>query len=176
MNEEIWRDIVGYEGRYQVSNMGRIRSLPVKAKTGKYKGGILVLMKDGCGYSCVNLSRKMYKVHRLVAMAFIPNENNYPCVNHRDENKQNNAVDNLEWCSYKYNSNYGTRNKRISENTHKKRKITQYDLSGNFIKTWDSISEASKHYGVETTTICGCCAGRQHTSCGFVWRYANDEF
>ena len=168
---EIWKDIAGYEGRYQVSNFGRVKSLPGKSSTNAYKGGVLVLMKDACGYLTVNLSRKMYSVHRLVAMAFIDNPNGYPCVNHKDENKANNSVENLEWCTYKYNSNYGTRNKRISENGG--RKIAQYSLNGELIKTWNSAAEAARHYKVRRTTISGCCAGRQHTSCGFVWRYSD---
>lgn len=169
---ETWKDITGYEGKYQVSNFGRVRSLPIKSRTKYFSGEILVQIPDRAGYMTVNLSRKPYKVHRLVASAFIENTNNYPCVNHKDENKANNEVENLEWCSYKYNSNYGTRNKRISENAG--RKIIQYDLTGKEVKRWTSIAKAARHFGVKRTTICGCCSGRQHTSCGYVWRYADE--
>lgn len=170
---EIWKDIVGYEGKYQVSNLGNVRSLRVKSRTKYFKGSNLVLFTDKLGYVCVNLSRKSYKVHRLVAQAFIPNLNNLPCINHKDENKLNNSVSNLEWCDYSYNNNYGTRNQRISQNGG--RKIIQYDLDGNEIKRWSSIANAARYYGVKRTTICGCCAGRGKTSCGYIWRYDADE-
>lgn len=173
MNQEIWKDIAGYEGRYQVSNQGRVRSLPGKNDHQKYKGGVLILAKDKCGYMAVNLSRKSYKVHRLVAAAFINNPSGYPCVNHKDENKTNNHVENLEWCSYRYNNNYGTRNQRISDNAG--RTIIQYTLDGDKVREWSSASKAAKTYGVKRTTITGCCAGRQHTSCGYIWRYADAE-
>ena len=108
---EIWKDILGYEGLYQVSNYGRVRSL----KYGKEK--ILKQQINTDGYLHIDLyknkKRKNYNVHRLVTIAFLENPNNYPQVNHKDENKQNNHIDNLEWCDYKYNCNYGTRkNKR----------------------------------------------------------------
>ena len=116
--EEIWKDIEGYEGLYEVSSYGRVRSLGqfVNHNYGGYayrKGRIL---KPGLGskkYLSVTLSKngiqKQYSVHRLVAQAFIPNINNLPIINHKDENKLNNCVDNLEWCDYKYNVNYGNR-------------------------------------------------------------------
>lgn len=169
--EEVWKDITGYEGRYQVSNFGRVKSLPGKSSTNAYKGGVLISKKDACGYLVVGLSRKTHKVHRLVAMAFIDNPNGYPCVNHKDENKTNNSVENLEWCTYKYNNNYGTRNKRISENCG--RSIVQYTLDDVKVREWKSASRAANFYGVKRTTITGCCAGRQHTSCGYVWRYSD---
>ena len=169
---EIWKDIKGYEGFYQVSNIGRVRSLPVRSKTKYFKGDILTTFTDKAGYICVNLSRKTYKVHRLVAIAFIENPNNYKCVNHKDECKTNNKASNLEWCTHKYNNNYGTRNERISQNSG--RKVIQYGLDGSLIKVWDSISIASRYYGVKRWTICGCCAGRQKTSCGYIWRYSDE--
>lgn len=169
---EIWKDIVDYEGKYQVSNFGNIRSLPVKSKTKYFKGSNLIQFTDCCGYLCVNLSRKLYKVHRLVANAFIPNPDSLPCINHKDENKHNNRVDNLEWCTYKYNANYGTRNERISKNGG--RKIIQYDLNGIELNRWNSIESAAIYYGVKRTTICGCCAGRCNTVKGYIWRYADE--
>lgn len=171
MKEE-WKDIKGYEGIYQVSNLGKVRSLPGKSKTRCYKGKELKLTVTSIGYLSVSLSRKTYKVHRLVAETFIINKNNYPCVNHIDEDKTNNNVNNLEWCTYKQNNNHGTRNMRISQNEG--RKIIQYDLQGNMIKKWNSSAQAARHYGVKRWTISGCCAGRQHTSCGFIWRYADE--
>lgn len=111
--KRIWRDIEGFEGLYQVSNTGQIRSL----RFGKTK--ILKVMADNRGYKSLSLYKngkgKTYRVHRLVAQAFIPNPNNLPEVNHKDENKANNHVSNLEWISHKDNVNYGTRNKRTGE-------------------------------------------------------------
>lgn len=171
---EEWKDIRGYEGSYQVSNLGRVRSLSRKTKAGFRKGMILVLMIDKFGYSLVNLSRKSYKVHRLVAETFIDNPQGLKCVNHKDENKTNNCVDNLEWCSYEYNNNYGSRNMRISQNSSRKKRIVQFDLNGNAIREWESILSASKFYGVGRTCICACCNGRQKTSAGYIWGYANE--
>lgn len=111
MIEEIWKDIPEYEGLYQISNLGRVRHI------NKYKH-ILYQKVDSYGYNAVILCKngkiKYYRVHRLVGMSFIPNPNNYPFINHKDECKTNNIVDNLEWCDNKYNCNWGTRNKRIS--------------------------------------------------------------
>ncbi|RXM57212.1 NUMOD4 domain-containing protein [Clostridium tetani] len=123
MKKEIWEDIEGYEGLYQVSNLGRVKSLNYKNR------GIEKLLKqfeDSKGYLKVGLSKnkksKHLFVHRLVAKAFIPNLNNYPIINHKDENPLNNSINNLEWCTYKYNNNYGTKKERISKaNKGKKR-------------------------------------------------------
>lgn len=116
MRKEYWRPVVGYDGLYMVSNLGRVKSLNYM-HTGKEH--LLRLLKNGGGYLQVDLwncgKMKRYSVHRLVAMAFIPNPDNLPQVNHKDEDKLNNCVDNLEWCDGKYNSNYGTRNERISK-------------------------------------------------------------
>ena len=114
---EEWRYIKGYEGKYQISNYGRVKSL--KNSKGNYREKIMNPNDDTHGYLKVNLSKnnkkKTYKIHRLVAIHFIDNPNNYECVNHKDENKQNNRVENLEWCTKKYNTNYGTTQKRHSE-------------------------------------------------------------
>lgn len=114
--KEVWRDIPGYEGKYQVSNIGNVRSLHYR-NTNKAQR-LNSVINEG-GYNIVGLSKdgksKQYKVHRLVAEAFIPNPNNYPIINHKDENKTNNVVWNLEWCTYEYNNNYGTKNERASK-------------------------------------------------------------
>ena len=122
MTEEIWRPVVGYEGLYEVSNTGRVRSLDryVRCKSYRlHKGKVLSPGKDKDGYLFVVLScngkHKTIAVHKLVAQAFIPNPDDLPIINHKDEDKTNNRVDNLEWCTAKYNMNYGTRNIRIKE-------------------------------------------------------------
>ena len=119
MNEE-WRPVVGYEGLYEVSSYGRVRSLDKYDSMNRFlRGRILRLFTDGLGYLRAQLysnsKRKSFLVHRLVAQAFIPNPDNLPQVNHRDENPSNDNVDNLEWCDGKYNVNYGTRIDRIRD-------------------------------------------------------------
>jgi hypothetical protein len=120
---EIWKDVSGYEGLYQVSNLGNVKSLDrmEKLKNGairKRQGRYLSLKVDKYGYLIAVLTKnarhKDFKVHRLVAAAFIGNPNDYDQVNHKDENKKNNVVTNLEWCNAKYNTNYGTRNQRLT--------------------------------------------------------------
>ena len=108
--EEIWKDVKGYEGLYKISNFGRVWSIRRK----------LFLKPVDKPYLRVRLysidgTNKMFSVHRLVAEAFIPNPDNLPCINHKDENKMNNCIDNLEWCTAKYNSNYGTAKQRWGE-------------------------------------------------------------
>ena len=118
---EVWKDVVGYEQYYEVSNQGRVRS---KSRTvhgmneWEMEGRVLRQANSGRYwqvYLCVNGKGKSKSVHRLVAEAFIPNPDNLPEVNHKDENRYNNHIDNLEWCTHKYNVNYGTRNQRISK-------------------------------------------------------------
>lgn len=129
---EVWKPVVGYESRYLVSNMGRVFSL--------IKDKILKQIETPYGYLVVNLydgnKMKQVKVHRVVAMAFIPNPDCLPQVNHKDENKRNNNVDNLEWCTAKYNSNYGTRSERLGATLSelKTAPIGQYDIEGNLVK------------------------------------------
>ena len=198
--EEIWRDVKGYEGLYQVSNLGRIKSLERFIKTRKNKNGmngyihkqesIRIPTKDYKGYLRLNLCKegkqKPFKVHRLVAQAFIPNPNNLPQVNHKDENKENNCITNLEWCTNEYNHNYGTRNKRVAEK-QKGRKIPFEQIKNKIavlqinkdtnevIRKYDSIKEAQICCGVKThySHIGACCKGERKTAYGFKWRYAN---
>ncbi len=122
--KEIWKDIPEYEGLYQASNLGNIKVLNrivnsgIKNNKTVIRKGKLLKQRINQGYYEVALSKdnkkRFLKVHRLIAITFIPNLNNLPSINHKDENKLNNRVDNLEWCSIKYNCNYGTRNQRIS--------------------------------------------------------------
>lgn len=155
--EEIWIDINGYEGVYQVSNLGNVKSLSrdirVSDKLGGHRKKKESLLKfDVCknGYLRVNLNKdgigKHFLVHRLVAEAFLPNPQKLPQVNHKDENKTNNRVDNIEWCDAKYNSNYGERTKKSS--IAKLKPVKQYDMQGNFVQEFASLKDAWDSIGM----------------------------
>ena len=166
---EIWKPIKGYEGLYEVSNFGRIKSLNYN-HTGK--GKILKQNQIMNGYKSVMLYKdgngKNYLVHRLVAEAFLPNPNDYKEVNHKDENPQNNIVSNLEWCDRLYNVRYGTGIERRSKTQSKP--VLQYDLEGNFIKEWKSVTECGIN-GYNYGHVAECCRGERKTHKGFIWRY-----
>ena len=176
--EEIWKEIVGYDGLYQISNLGRVKSLG-NNKTKKEK--ILKSSVDGDGYLFVKLYKnrkfKSFIVHRLVAEAFIQNPNNLPQVNHKDENKQNNCVQNLEWCTVKYNVNYGTRNKRVAEkstNGKLSKPVLQIDKTTNeVIAEFPSTNEVERQLGFANTHISKCCKNKPHhnTAYGYKWKY-----
>lgn len=178
--EEIWKDIEGYEGKYQVSNLGNVRSLG-------YRNSKIVRNlqpKLNANYLFVHLRKqgvsKFPMVHRLVAKAFIPNPNNYPEVNHKDEDKHNNCVNNLEWCTRTHNITYGTIVGRIKETKKKlhrrcaEREVAQYDKLGNLISIYPSIIYASKVLGISPSCIGGCCRGTSKTYKGFIWKYGRD--
>lgn len=179
--EEQWKDIIDYEGLYQVSNLGNVKSLNYN-HTGKEQ--ILKASKTKDGYFQVPLwkngERKWSRVHRLVASHFIPNDDLFKTqINHKDENKQNNNVNNLEWCNLQYNNNYGTRNKRIAKsntnNQNRSKSVSQYSLDGTFIREWQSMSEIKRKLGYQQANICYCCKGKYKTSYGFIWKYKNDD-
>lgn len=159
--EEIWKDIKGYEGKYQVSNYGNVKSLNYH-RTGKEQLKKPTLQTNGYFYVSLCKPNKCFSIHRLVAEAFIPNPDNLPCVNHKDEVKTNNHVDNLEWCTQKYNNEYGTRLKRFRETqlkNHKlSKKVYQYTLDGELVKEFESISECGRN-GFNQGNIVSCCKG-----------------
>lgn len=166
---ENWRDIKDYEGLYQVSDDGRVWSV-IKDKN--RRGGILKATKTKGGYLQVGLSNNGVKktyIHRLVAEAFIPNPLNLTDVNHKNEDKTDNSVENLEWCDHKYNCNYGTRNKRCVEKQSKP--VLQYSLVGTFIREWSSIGDVQRQLGYCKGHISKCCLGRIKTAYGFIWKY-----
>ncbi len=183
--EEIWVDVKDYEGLYQVSNCGRIKSLERYEQCGNHlrirRERILKPIINDYGYIVVNLFKKrkitQYQVHRLVAEAFIPNPYDLPEVNHKDEDTKNNSVFNLEWCTHYYNINYGTRTKRATE-TQLNRKdssktVLQYTTDGQFVKEYPSVKEAARQNGFNFGHIASCCRGEIKTSRGYIWRYKN---
>ncbi len=192
--EEIWKDIEGYEGLYQVSNLGRVKSLERyqqnHSKLQKVEEKIKIIHIKSNGYQFVQLYKnnimKNLHIHRLVAQAFIPNPDNKPQINHIDGNKLNNNVTNLEWCTnsengkhaYKLGLNRYTKRRQdatIEANKkYKSKPIDQLDLQGNYIRTWLNAHEASRQLGIDRSTISQCCRGsrRNKTAGGYKWRFA----
>ena len=181
--KEEWRDIKGYEGLYQVSNMGRVKSLErtVIRKNGSEqhrKERILKPRKDGHGYLRVNLSngrgnKKDSKIHRLVCEAFHENPENKPCVNHIDENKTNNTASNLEWCTYKENNNHGTRLARMAK--AKSKPLAQYTPEGELVNIWQSTHEVERQLGFANGAISAVAREGRKTAYGYVWKYVEEE-
>ena len=176
--EEIWKDIKDYEGLYQVSNLGRVKSLERITRHGHlWKERLLKICYNPANYKIVILAKdgknKTRLVHRLVAEAFIPNPDNLPQINHKDENPTNSCVDNLEWCTNKYNVNYGTRNERHAAKMSKT--VYQYTLDGELIKVWQSTREIERQLGYNHGDIGSCCRHQPHykTHKGYIWDYAD---
>lgn len=171
---ELWSDIEGYEGLYQVSTYGNVRSLIDSHQNKRSVPKILKAGNNGKGYLLVYLSkdgkRKMFKVHRLVAQAFLYcKDRDSLDINHKDENPTNNRIENLEYCTRGYNINYGNRNQRVAEK--KSKQVNQLTLSGDLIKTWTSAREAGRN-GFNVGNISSCCNGKLKTHAGFKWQYA----
>lgn len=165
---EIYKDIQGYEGKYQISNLGNVYSLITNK-----------ILKPGLtldGYYQVNLYKNGVKkhlyIHRLVAQSFLDNPNNYPIINHKDENPMNNIYSNLEWCDKKYNNNYGKCKDKHAKTVSKP--INQYDLQDNFIKQWNSMKKASETLKLSRGNICLCCQGIRNKTGGYRWRYLDE--
>lgn len=172
MDDEIWVDVIGFEGLYKVSNIGRVKSVDriIKKKNGKNIftiGKLLTQHENGHGYSIVILYDKNHnhntkKVHRLVAEAFIDNPKKYQVVNHINQVRTDNRVCNLEWCSYRYNAEWSY---------SKKTMLYQYDLSGNLIKIWHSFERAAESINGNRASISACVLGKQNKYKNFVWSY-----
>jgi len=160
---ELWKDVAGYEGLYEISDAGNVR------RNGKVLNHN-VNVKNGYHsvQLCKNGVHKRVYVHRLVAVAFLPNPKNLPQINHKDEHKENNTVENLEWCSVKYNNNHGKNcpTQRISK------RIKQITLNGKLIREWRSATEAGEKGGYSRQHISHCCAGKRKTSNGYRWEFA----
>lgn len=191
MENEVWKDIPNYEGLYQVSNLGRIKSIThfVENKTtygGIYtvRGKIINPKVDKGYYRCSltkNKEKKMVAVHRMVAMAFIPNPENKPFINHINGNTKDNRIENLEWCTQKENVAHAVRTNLI-----KHYKIDMYDINDNYIRSFNNRYEIEKFFGrkICQESITRCCNGsirkdkyrsRYRTAYGYKWKYADEE-
>lgn len=176
---EIWKEVEEYEGLYEVSNFGRVKSLARFAKhsvKGKRKVNETILknVKDKNGYQLVNLHRngkmKTVKVHRLVALAFIPNPKNKPQVNHKDGVKSNNFWWNLEWATLSENRQHAY-DTGLQNSDHCKKKVAQIK-DGKILKVWESLQVAGEQLGIQKTGISACCRGRYKISGGFNWIFS----
>lgn len=193
---ELWKDIQGYEGLYQVSNLGRVRSADhtttferggVKMSATR-KGRVLtpiirrhgylgVILYGKGGHSTRNF--KCFSIHRLVAEAFVDNPEGYGEVNHLDERKTNNRADNLEWCDRKHNVNYGTTQARRSEklvnSTNRSKRVIQRTLTGETVTIWPSMAEIQRQTGYSAGNVCNCCQRKngKTSAYGYSWSYAD---
>lgn len=181
--EEIWKDVPCFEGKYQVSSLGRLK----RYHNGKYV--IMAARHRGHSYLGVTLTKNEFKkdfyIHRLVAEVFIPNPNGLPQVNHKDFNKENNTIDNLEWCTgpenVKHYLEHGKRKKQKGRKkgykNHKRcsckgrKAINQYSLDGTLIKKWECAGQIQKELGIWHSNITDCCKGVSKQSHGYVWSY-----
>ena len=185
---EVWKPVVGYEGLYEVSSLGRVMSCNLYAHK---EPKIMKLSDNGTGYCVVGLSKngkvKQFLVHRLVAEAFLEKIDGLDLINHKDENKKNNRIENLEWCDKSYNSTY-------SINRHPERKkmygtffkgsgyrgkpfkhtlkVRQYTKDNRLIAEFEDVVDANKKTGIKNCAIIACCKGKQHTAFGYVWKFA----
>lgn len=186
---EEWKDIEGYEELYQVSNLGRVRSLG-NGSSNVSKERIMKPYKEKKGYLrvrlCKNGKYKHFLIHRLVANAFIPNPNNKPFIDHIDTNPSNNKVDNLRWVTNKENCNNPLTINHLIENSglknmkgklnHLSKPILQFSIDGEFIRKWDSAADITRELGISNGNICSCCRGERYkTAYGYIWKYYDIE-
>lgn len=190
---EEWKTIDNYPN-YQISNLGRVKSLTYR-NTNTEK--ILKTSKNNSGYLLVFLSKegkhKGYLIHRLVAQAFIPNHSNKPCIDHKDNNRLNNRVENLRWVTHKENSNNPLTKKNLSEskmNVYQgvnnpnygnrgklnpiSKPVIQFDKNNNFIRKWDSVADVQREPGFHQSSISSCCRGERKSAHNYKWGYAED--
>lgn len=182
------KDIPEYEGLYEIDFKGNVFSknhtITIQNPNTKQpmtflkKGKKLKPYLKNNGYLHVSLCKnghcKLYSIHRLVATVFLNNPNNYTCVNHKDENKLNNSVENLEWCTNEYNYYYGIGCKKRKENQQTK-KIKQFDLNNRFINSYNSINEAARILNIRSCNISAVCKGKRKTAGNYIWKYEEKE-
>ena len=172
MPAEIWKDIKGYEGLYQISNFGNVKRIQSNKyiKPHNEKGYIRVAL-------CKNNKVKHLYLHRLIATAFIPNPENKSDVNHKDGNKMNNKINNLEWTTRKENMNHAkdTGLWKFTDNMKKgldqSKPVYQYDRQYHLINNYPSVIQASLITGINHGNICSCCEGRRKTAGNYIWSY-----
>lgn len=177
LTEEVWK-VCEEAPRYEISNLGNLRTVKQQkllantVNSGGYVLNVLTVDLEEEGKT----KKKGFYRHRLVATAFLDNPDELPCINHKDENKLNNALDNLEWCSYAYNTNYGTRNTRVAKKITKqagrphKKPVYVYDAeTKEFVGYYESQSEAARQLGFRSEMISRCCAGYRLTSHGYIF-------
>lgn len=186
---EVWKDIKGYEGLYQISDYGRVKSLErVQSRRTRWGSIVNVLIEskilatahNNKGYCTVSLCRnnthKTTLTHRLVAIHFLENNNDYPEVDHNDENKNNNRVTNLVWCDRLYNNTRGVQSKegRRKSSKFRMKPVSQFSLDGMLLNSFDGIRLAEEKTGVSNQNICKCCQHKASTAGGYIWRYKNE--
>ena len=177
--EEIWKSVKGYEGLYEVSNLGRVRSLPRTDALGRpVKGGIMKARPQKGGYMQIHLrdknaKRKAHTVHRLVGMAFVQGYKEGLDINHKNEKRADNRADNLEWCTRAYNLNYNGCHERSIANHKQARAVIQMDCDGGILNEYASIVQAGKAVGIDPNLIGHVCRCRPHyhTAAGYRWKY-----
>lgn len=183
----IYKNIIGYEGLYKISEYGNIIHLSRKIKSSRSTSGYRITKEkelkvqiNKYGYKNILLAdingiRKHHLIHQLVAKAFLKNPNNYISINHKDENKINNHYSNLEWCTIRHNNLYNNRQQKINEklrNTIKTRKpILQYDLNMNFIQEFQSINEACRQLDIFKYPLSQCCNNKKKNYKGYIWKF-----
>ena len=173
--EKLWKEIPGTDGKYLISTAGEVMAISRRVKFGHVyrwtKTKLLTPRDNGKGYLELEFLGKHHYIHRLVAEAFIPNPYNFPCINHKDENKENNSVENLEWCDYSYNTNYGTRTKRAKEKRFGDRFVV---INLNTGDVYQTPKDASRATGIHNDSISRVCKGKSKTAGGYRWRYLNE--
>lgn len=165
---ELWKDIPGYEGRYQVSNLGRVKSLHYKRSN---FARLLASVANRNGYCAVNLRdkdgrKKLVNIHRLVGAAFVPNADNKPQLNHINGNKKDNRAENLEWCTASENQSHS-----IKTGLRETTAVLQCSESGDVLNVWESVASAARSVGCTHMAIIRCCKGQIKSCKGYIWKY-----